>query len=161
MRWFTPSWVPSSMECPFEGLPLRQPALSGWAFLRRSAAKRRPMEQPGSRGVVLRKQRVPCPPGIARTCSATLPPYTLEIRYRSPRRCADFSCERRITARVGQTSAGTGQQTLRRCVDRGGLEPGSAGALGGGVRGKPSDPQPIAPSISRSTRSIQAACGAR
>ncbi len=161
MRWFTPSWVPSSMGCPFEGLPLREHALSGWALLRRGAATRWPVEQQGSRRPVLRDQRIPCHVGIARTFSATLPAYTLEIRHRSPRYCTDFGCSRGTTARVGQTSGGAGKQTLRRYVGRRELEPGSAGTVRGGVRGEESDPQPIALAISRSARPIQAARGAR
>jgi hypothetical protein len=62
---------------------------------------------------------------------------------------------------VGQPSGGTGEQTLRRCVGRCELEPGSAGAVRDGHRGEEPDAQPIAPAISRSSRRIQTACGAR
>lgn len=149
------------MGCPFEGLPLREHALSGWALLRRGAATRWPVEQQGSRGPVLRDQRIPCHVGIASTFAASLPAYTLEIRHRSPRCCAELGCSRGTTARAGQTSAGAGKQTIRRCVGRRELEPGSAGTLGGGFRGEEPDPQPIAPAISRSARPIQAARRAR
>lgn len=62
---------------------------------------------------------------------------------------------------MGQASARTGEQTPWRRVDRREFEPGSAGAVGSGLRGEESGAQPVASAISGGTRPIQAASSTR